>query len=109
MLIWRNLYKVLAKYLYISYYIFHQVIRCPGEEDLDGVLDGMVMDGLVMDGQHGQHGQDGVEETHIHSAGAFHGYQEDGGACHIGQCIAIHITCHGGGKRCHLAWDHMDG
>jgi len=105
MLIKKILYKILAKFLYISYYIFHQVIKCLGEEDLDGVLDGMVMDGLT----DGQHGQDGAEETHIHSAGDFLGCQEDGGACHIGQCIAIHITCHGGGNKCHLAWDHMDG
>lgn len=50
-----------------------------------------MLDGMVMDGQHGQIGM----EIHIHSAGVFHGYQEDGGECHTGQCIATHIPCHG--------------
>ena len=64
------------------------MVKC-GEEDLDG-----------MDGDHGLVGE---EVTPIHSVEDSHGYQEDGGECHIMDChttCRIHITAihgyHGG-------------
>gem|GEM_PF-6540769 len=93
----------MAKNLYISYYIFHKVVKCRGdmeEEEVGDLEVGMVMDGC--------HGQDGVEEIRIHSAGDFHGFLEDGGECHTCHTMDCHIT-HGGGGKCHSAWVHMAG